>query len=379
MTELAERLAARTLELCLVPSETGKEEAIAELVEAFGRERTRGAGTLQRIGQSVICDPCAGDEAWMDLPAVALVGHLDTVRCAETQRYEIADGRVYGCGASDMKAGISVMMELLDRWQELRSVRPVWIFYDAEEGPFDANGLEPVLRSGILPKLDLAFVLEPTDGAVQLGCMGTLHARVTVRGKRAHSARPWQGENALFRALPLLERLSGLARRAVQFGDLTFYEVITPTQATTYNSPNVVPDALALNLNVRFAPGRTPEEAADEVRALVGSDGDVEIMDAAPAGEVYLDHPLLSAWLKNESLALAPKQAWTDVARFTSRGIPALNFGPGETSQAHQADEWCSIESLESNCRSLLSFFGGEPPAPGSRHARRADRLGGNE
>ena len=141
---------------------------------------------------------------------MALVGHLDTVRCAEDQPFEIRDGRVYGCGASDMKAGVAVMLTLLERWREWSAARLVWIFYEGEEGPELGNGLEPVLKSGVLPKLDLAFVLEPTDHALQLGCMGVLHAEVTVRGTRAHSARPWQGENAIYRAIPLLERLATL-------------------------------------------------------------------------------------------------------------------------------------------------------------------------
>jgi succinyl-diaminopimelate desuccinylase len=353
----AEELAQRTLELCLIPSETGNEARIAAFVEELCRTATAGAGLLHRIGNSVICDPCSGDSRWQGLPTVALVGHLDTVRCAPDQRYEISDGRVYGCGASDMKAGVAVMLSLLDRWLELRSARPVWLFYDAEEGPYEENGLEPVLQSGLLPHLDFALVLEPTDGLVQLGCMGTLHARVTVRGKRAHSARPWQGENALQRVIPLLERLSSLERRPVHFGELTFYEVITATRARTFNSLNVVPDAVELNLNARFAPGRTAEDAEDEVRRLVGDLGEVVLADSAPAGDVHLDHPLLVEWQRREGLVFGPKQAWTDVARLTSRGIPAVNYGPGETAQAHQANEWCSIASLEGASRSILGFF----------------------
>lgn len=356
MTDLATELAELTLALCRIPSETGQERAIADHVEQRCRAAAPGAA-IHRIGHAVVCDLSAPAGAADARPVVALVGHLDTVRCAERQRYEIVDGRVYGCGASDMKAGLAVMLALLARWRTLTAARPVWIFYDAEEGPFERNGLEPVLASGVLPSIDLAFVLEPTDGAVQLGCMGTLHARVRVRGRRAHSARPWQGENALYRALPLLERLRDRARREVRFGELVFYEVITPTQAATFNSPNVVPDVLELNLNVRFAPGRTIAQAAAELEALVGADGEVEIHDAAPAGEVYLDHPLLEPWRRRERLPLAPKQAWTDVARLTSRGIPAVNFGPGETAQAHQADEWCSIASLELAFGALQRFF----------------------
>jgi succinyl-diaminopimelate desuccinylase len=289
---------------------------------------------------------------------VALVGHLDTVRCAVDQPYRIHDGRVYGCGASDMKAGLAVMLELLEEWRSLEGARPVWIFYHGEEGPADGNGLGPVLAEpGLVPPLDFAFILEPTDRGIQPGCMGVLNATVTVPGVRAHSARPWQGDNAVYRALPLLERFARLERRAVEVDGLTFYEVMVVTQAATQNSRNVVPDALELNLNVRFAPGRTAAEAEAELRALVGDDARVEVTDRAPSGEVHAEHPLIAEWRRREGLGVEPKQAWTDVARFTELGIPAINFGPGDTSQAHQAGEWANIDSLVHCHQALRRFF----------------------
>ena len=294
MDDVTRALAERTLALCRVPSETGDEAAIADLVQ----ER---------------CVRAAGPAA--------------------------------------------VMLALLERWRELEGARPLWIFYDAEEGPAERNGLEPVLAGGFLPPVDFAFILEPTDRALQPGCMGLLHATVTVTGRRAHSARPWQGENAVYRALPLLERLARLERRPVTIGELTYYEVVVVTQAATANSRNVVPDALALNVNVRFAPGNTVERAEAELRALVGADATVEITDRAPAGDVHADHPIIAEWRRAENLAVHPKQAWTDVARFTAHGIPAVNFGPGETAQAHQADEWCSVDSLRHCHDALLRFF----------------------
>jgi len=354
MTDIRDELASLTLELCRIPSETGHEEVIADRVEARCRAVLGDAAVL-RIGNSIVCDPLTPTASAG--PAIGLVGHLDTVKCAVEQPYEIRDGKVYGCGASDMKAGVAVMLALLDRWKELRAARPVWIFYDKEEGPHEENGLEPVLSSGKLPPLDFVFVLEPTDQALQMGCMGTLHAVVTVRGKRAHSARPWQGENALYRARPILERLEKLERREVPYGELKYYEVVVPTQVWTENSKNVVPDAVMINVNFRFAPGRTAAQAEEELRALVGEDGEVQVIDAAPAGSVYLEHPLLEPWRNREALPVQCKQAWTDVARFTERGIPAVNFGPGETAQAHQAGEWCSIDSLEHAYRALWRYF----------------------
>lgn len=351
---VGEALARRTLALCSISSETGDEAEIADLVEAECRARC-GDEAASRIGNSVVCAPAGRGDG----PTVALVGHLDTVRCAEEQPTEIRGGRVYGCGASDMKAGVAVMLALLADRDSLTRARPVWIFYDREEGPHEENGLGPVLESGILPELDLAFVLEPTDRAVQMGCMGTLHATVTVRGRRAHSARPWQGENAIYRAVPLLERFARLGRREVRFGELAYQEVTGVTRAWTLNSANVVPDALLLNVNVRFAPGRTAAEAEAELREMVGDDAEVMVTDAAPAGDVYLDHPLIEPWRSALGIPIECKQAWTDVARFTERGIPAVNFGPGETAQAHQAGEWCSIDSLEMVYGALRAYFTG--------------------
>lgn len=318
---------------------------------------------MTRIGNSVVCDPLADLSG---VPVVALVGHLDTVRCAEGQPVEIRDGKVYGCGASDMKGGVATMIELLNRWKSFEDVRVVWIFYDKEEGPHDDNGLEPVLRSGVLPDLDLAFVLEPTDGDIQMGCMGTLHATVTVAGKRAHSARPWQGVNAIYESTGLLDRLAGVERKEVRFGDLEFYEVMVATRVWTINSANVVPDRVMVNVNCRFAPGRSAEDAVADLRSTVGSEPEIEVTDAAPSGAVYLDHPLVEPWRLRRGLSRAPKQAWTDVARFTERGIPAVNFGPGETAQAHQAGEWCSIDSLVLTFEHLWDFLIDPPRSPQS-------------
>lgn len=359
--EIRDELAELTLELCRIHSETLHEAEIATWVQRHCVV-VAGPQAVKRIGNSVVCDPCIADARRLALPAVALVGHLDTVKCADHQEYAIRDGRVYGCGASDMKGGVAVMLALLDRWRELEGVRPIWIFYDAEEGPAEQNGLQPVLESGVLPPLEFAFILEPTDQGLQPGCMGTLHATLTVRGVRAHSARPWQGENAIHRAIPLLQRFAAAERRAVRFGELTFYEVMVLTQALTVNSKNVVPDSLILNVNVRFAPGNTGERAEAELRALVGDLAEVEVTDCAPSGEVHADHPLIRGWRLREKLPVMPKQAWTDVARFTSNGIAAVNFGPGETAQAHQANEWCSIDSLEFCYRALRRFFTAAAP-----------------
>lgn len=347
-----DKLAELTLELCRIPSETGDEAAIASDLEARCRVLV-GPDHVRRVGNSVV--------AWGPLlegsQTIGLFGHSDTVKPAQDQPLEITKDRIFGCGASDMKGGLAVMLELLAEADDLGK-NLVVVFYDKEEGPAVENGLEPLFQSGAIPALDLAVCLEPTDNRIQAGCVGGLHATLTFRGRRAHSARPWQGENAIYRAIDVLARLRDFGRREVQVGPLVFYEVMNATMAATTNSRNVIPDAFMLNVNYRFAPGKPLSVAENELRALVGSDADVTIIDEAPSGAVCLDHPLLTWWREEQQgvgmpLEVEAKQAWTDVARLTARGIPAVNFGPGETAQAHQARESVPTAYLEAGYAAL--------------------------
>ena len=341
----AQSLAETTLALCRIPSVTGNEAAIADELQA--RCLAMAGVQVERVGLSLLarrtCDP--------SYPWVALVGHSDTVSPAPPSQQPLcidpAAGRVFGCGASDMKGGLAVMLALLAAPQRF-AANLLCVFYDHEEGPAERSGILPICASDALRDVSLALCLEPTDGTIQAGCIGGLQARVTAVGKRAHSARPWQGQNAIYAALPLLSRLASLSRREVQVGGLPFYEVTTATQANTENSRNVVPDRFVLNINQRFAPNRSLREARADLDALIQDCGpyQVEIVDEAPPGLVRLDEPRLRTWIAREGLAVEAKQAWTDVARLTALGIPAVNFGPGETAQAHQANESVSIDAL---------------------------------
>jgi succinyl-diaminopimelate desuccinylase len=356
----ADDLAALALDLLRVPSPIGHEGPLADLVGA--RVAALGpAVRWERLGNNVV--------ARVDRPGarttVGLFGHLDTVPGHVTDPVRRDGDRLYGCGASDMKGGLAVMLALL-QWRarppQLAAEPPapaeraasdeggaslVCVFYDREEGPYAESGLETVLaRSARLANIDLAFCLEPTAGEVQVGCLGAMHARVRFAGRAAHSARPWQGENAIHKAASFLARIAALAPRDVVAHGLTYREVMSVTTARSHAVPNVVPDFFELNVNYRFAPGKSLAVARAELLALVAGEAEVAFVDEAPAGPVALDHPLLVRFLEMTGARVAAKQAWTDVARLGAAGIPAVNYGPGEPSQAHQAREWAPVAPL---------------------------------
>ena len=351
---LAKRLADTTMALCRIASVTGAERAIADDLEA--RVRALPGVRCRRVGESIVADIGAG-------PVLALFGHSDTVKPAADQPLGIDGDRVFGCGASDMKGGLAVMLELLAEASRgglsERALRCV--FYDKEEGPAEESGILPLLEGddAVVRDVELALCLEPTDCRVEAGCIGGLHARVTFKGKRAHSARPWQGHNAIYEATGLLTTLRDRPRRAVEVEGLVFYEVMNATMASTENSRNVIPDRFTLNLNFRFAPGRTVEDALSELRAVVPAEAELEVIDVAPSGAVRLSHPRLHAWIARQHLTVASKQAWTDVARLAARGLAAVNFGPGATAEAHQARESISISSLLAHHLALRDLLAG--------------------
>lgn len=351
------------LELLSMPCVTGDEGPIAAWLE----ERYAGRGErVRRCANSVVVG--GADDG---RPAVLLVGHTDVVPPTPDDLHPRRDGdRIVGRGASDMKAGLAVAMDCFED-PALRQgpYDLVLIAYAGEEGSHDRNELGPVLTA--MPALTgaaLAVVLEPTDLTVQLGCMGAMHAEVTFRGRAAHSARPWQGVNALTSAGRFLAELHDRGPEDVSVDGLVYREVFTATGAWTGgptsagavpNARNVVPEAFTVNVNYRFAPDKDLAGAEDRIVQLVADRADVEVVDRAPAGRPYRDAKLVAAFVEGAGVAVEPKQAWTDVARFSEVGVPAINFGPGLTAQAHQAGEYVPERNLGRARTVLEDFLGG--------------------
>jgi succinyl-diaminopimelate desuccinylase len=339
-------LALRTLELVDIPSVSRDEAAAFAYVE--------GSVPLQRgfsDGASAIYVKRAGK------PLVLLAGHLDTVPAQGNLPGRVEDGAVVGLGASDMKGGLAVMIEL-GRWAaglDLAYDLALLFFPREELGPAE-NPLPGVFeRTPIVDEATLVICLEPTDNTLQLGCLGNLNARVVFEGRSAHSARPWLGVNAIQLAFAGLRQVLGAEPRDVDIEGLVFREVISVTQFTGGIASNVIPAHAEANLNFRYAPDRTPADAEARVRELVGRE--VEIVSNSPPAHVALRSPAVEALRSAGQFDVQPKQAWTNVADFAARGLDAVNLGPGATRFAHAIDERVEIAELERTYASLQRFL----------------------
>jgi len=339
--------------LCDVPSVSGHERELADLLEAA----LRGLPHLEvlRDGDAVLARTSLGRAN-----RVVVAGHLDTVPVADnlpTWREGAGEDEVlWGRGTVDMKSGVAVMASLA---AELTAPRHdvTWVFYDNEEVDASRNGLGRIARDHAdWLAGDFAILGEPSDGSVEGGCNGTLRVEVRTRGEAAHSARAWMGSNAIHAAAQVLARLDAYEPATVEVDGLAYRESLNAVRIAGGVANNVIPDACVVTVNYRFAPSRSVAQAEAHVRELF--DGfEVELTDAAGGARPGLDHPaaaeFVAAVLGATGRAPAPKYGWTDVARFAELGIPAVNFGPGDPSLAHHDAERCPVAQIR-ECRDAL-------------------------
>jgi succinyl-diaminopimelate desuccinylase len=341
-----ERLAQRTLSLVNISSESRAEAEIADYVASEMPWEPS-----WREGETLWYESGSGDR-----PLVVLAGHLDTVPAQGNLPGRIEDGRVIGLGASDMKAGVAVMMEVARWWAERDAEGVVdlgFVFFPREEIAVEESPLPALFETGLLDRAGLVVVLEPTDNELHGGCVGSILARATFEGESAHAARPWTGVNAIGLAVEALAPIVRMEPLEVENGGLTFREVLVVTRIEGGVADNVVPARAAASLNFRYAPGRSRAEAEARLRELAG---DVEIVSHSAAAPVPADNELLERLRVIGGFELAPKQAWTPVAQFAERGLEAINLGPGATRYAHRVDEQVEIAELERTFAALTAF-----------------------
>ncbi|CAB4708599.1 MAG: succinyl-diaminopimelate desuccinylase [Actinobacteria bacterium] len=344
-------LGARTLALVNIPSESLHEQEAYSYVKRampFAPAFDDGESLLYLL------------QSERPRPLVILAGHTDTVPAQDNIPGRIEDGVVFGLGSTDMKGGLAVMIEIAD-WAlgAERAYDLGFLFFPREELGADVNPLPAVFeRNPVIDTAALVICLEPTDNTLQLGCLGNLNARLVFEGKAAHSARPWQGENAIAKAFAGLADILTLEPNDVVIDGLLFREVLSVTKIQGGTASNVIPARVECTLNFRYAPNRSAEEAEARLRELAGPS--VEVLHNSPSAHVAQGSQVLDALRRAGDFELQPKQAWTNVADFAARGLDAVNLGPGATKYAHKADEQVSVAALEDTYRSLQRFLAGE-------------------
>ena len=348
-------LRRRTEELIAIASVSGGEREIADRLESFARGLP---GEVTRVSHSIVHRaPRRGR------PQLVLAGHLDTVPAQGNERPRLEGDRLYGLGACDMKGGIAVAMALAEELAAAASrFDCTWVYYECEEVALSRNGMRLLWDPcPWLAQADLAILMEPTACAVELGCQGTLHAEITAVGRSAHSARPWLGDNAVYKALPLLQELASREPAPVELDGVIYRETVAVTEAHAGQGRNVIPAAFTLNVNFRYAPHRTPEEASAVARSWAPPGFRVEVVDVAPPAAPRRCHPMVAEFTSRFGLEVRAKQGWTDVAQFAERGVPAFNFGPGDPNLAHRSDEFVPLADLETAYSALSAFVRAEP------------------
>jgi succinyl-diaminopimelate desuccinylase len=291
---------------------------------------------------------------------VVIAGHIDTVPIAEnlpTKLIEV-DGKsvLWGRGTVDMKAGVAVQLQLAKALTE-PNVDVTWIFYDHEEVDSSLNGLGRLSRNRPeLLEASFAVLCEPSSARVEGGCNGTMRAELTLRGVKAHSARPWMGENALHKAFKPLEILAGYQPAEIAVDGLIYRESLNAVVMRSGIAANVIPDEAVLTINYRFAPSRNAQDAEAHLREVF--DGfELVITDFAEGARPGLDLPEAAAFVKATGTEPFAKYGWTDVARFSALGIPAVNFGPGDPNKAHADDEALPVEQIYACEKALRAWL----------------------
>jgi succinyl-diaminopimelate desuccinylase len=339
-----------TEDLVNIESVSGNEQEVADAIEAA----LRGLDHLevQRFGQTVVARTRQGRDE-----RVVIAGHIDTVPLNANLPARRDAENLHGLGTCDMKGGVAIALKLAAT-MPVTNRDITYLFYECEEVEAERNGLQLLAESNPdLLQADFAILMEPSDAVVEAGCQGTLRVDVRTTGVRAHSARSWTGVNAIHAAGEVLARLNAYEARKPVIDGLEYHEGLNAVYISGGVAGNVLPDECMVSVNHRFAPDRSVEEAYTHMREVF--DGfEIELSDSAPAAMPGLSVPAAAAFLEAVGGTANPKFGWTDVARFSGLGVPAVNFGPGDPHLAHKQDEFVPLAHIATVERQLRTWLG---------------------
>jgi succinyl-diaminopimelate desuccinylase len=335
--------------ICDIESVSGNEKALADAIESALSEFSH--LEVIRDGDAIVARTNLGRNK-----RVVIAGHIDTVPVAENLPVKFLQFEreqvLWGRGTVDMKAGVAVQLKLAATITE-PNIDVTWVFYDHEEVEASLNGLGRIARTRPdLLEAQFAVLCEPSSAQVEGGCNGTMRVDVRTSGVKAHSARPWMGENAIHKAAEVLTRLASNTPAEVEVDGLVYRESLNAVLIGGGIASNVIPDESVITVNYRFAPSKSAAEAEAYLREFFAG-FEVELIDVAEGARPGLDLPEAAAFVAATGGTPKPKYGWTDVARFSALGIPAVNFGPGDPNKAHADDENVPVSQIYA-CESAL-------------------------
>ncbi len=338
-----------TEDLVNIESVSRNEAAIADAIEHALGDLTH--LTVQRFGHTIVARTDLGRDE-----RVVIAGHIDTVPVNDNLPARREGGLLHGLGTCDMKGGVAIALRIAATLPEPnRDV--TFVFYEAEEIEAEHNGLYKLsLSHPELLEADFAILMEPSDAIVEAGCQGTMRVDVTTGGERAHSARSWMGRNAIHAAAEVLTRLNEYEPRRPVIDGLEYREGLNAVYVTGGVAGNVLPDSCTVSVNYRFAPDRSEDEALAHMQEVFEG-FDIVVNDTAPAAMPGLSVPAAAAFVEAVGGQVKPKFGWTDVARFSVLGVPAVNFGPGDPHLAHKQEEHVPVAHIESVERQLRAWL----------------------
>lgn len=343
-----------TRQICDIESVSGNETQLADSIQAALSQYAH--LEVLRDGDAVVARTNLGRSS-----RVVIAGHIDTVPVADNLPVKFLpmerEQVLWGRGTVDMKAGVAVQLKLAATVAE-PNTDVTWIFYDHEEVEASKNGLGRLARNHpALLNASFAVLCEPTGAQVEGGCNGTMRVEIKTHGVKAHSARPWMGKNAIHATAEILTILANHKTDEVEVDGLVYRESLNAVLISGGIATNVIPDAATITVNYRFAPSKSVAQAEAHLRDIFAG-FDLTVTDSAAGARPGLDRPEAIRFVEATGTTAKPKYGWTDVARFSELGVPAVNYGPGDPSKAHADDENVPVSQIyacESGLRSWLT------------------------
>lgn len=279
-------------------------------------------------------------------PKLILTGHLDVVE-AEPGQFKpiVKNGRIYGRGSADMKAGAAIAIQVMKEEKE----KDITLMLSTDEEIGGINGIGYLSKQGWKPKVVLS--VEPSEQKINIKEKGVLWLKIKTSGKAAHGSTPWKGENAIEKLLQKYERIKKMFPKPDKRKWRVTMNLGLIRGGHAYNK---VPDHAEMGIDIRYTEKDDIQKVLKKIRKI--KDIKIEIAQKQPTLNTDKDNPYMKRLKKIAKTEFRKEYGASDVRFFAKRGLPAADFGP-KGANYHGKNEWVSIKSMENIYKSLKSFI----------------------